>query len=407
MIPLSQGETIILATEIVISGDVVIIGLAERSGGITISGGGNSRIFSVTQDGDLVLSNLTLRDGMVPAGGVYPANGGGAILNRGSLRIESCLLRNNFGGNFGGAITNFGVERLEDEEIRTVMNLFNCTFTENTVVGEFSQGGAVHNFSSMPNQASCFIENCTIVGNTAAIGGGVYNESEMVLEASIVANNTATTGPDLSLFPANATTNSLIQTGNIFSTDSTTVSGGLESGNFIADPQLSPLGDFGGPTHVFHPLRASPAIDPVEGGTLDDGSTDQRGFDGLVGLTVDIGAVEAGPLFFADNRSEGEGLLQEVITTAAEIPGARISFSSADTITLTTGELSIPATSGLFIDASDISGGVTISGNDQSRVFSIPADATVAMHSLTIRDGKTADGDNGRLRRLRRLRRRH
>ena len=192
--------------------------------------------------------------------------------------------------------------------------------------------------------------------------------------ASIVANNTATTDPDLSLFPANATTNSLIQTGNIFSTDSTTVSGGLEGfGSLIADPQLSPLGDFGGPTHVFHPLVASPAIDPVGGGTGAEDSTDQRGFTGQVGLTVDIGAVEAGPLFVAGNQSEGEGSLQEVITTAAEIPGARISFSSADTITLTTGELSIPCTAkGLFIDASDISGGVTISGNDQSRVFSIP-----------------------------------
>ena len=49
-------------------------------------------------------------------------------------------------------------------------------------MGESSQGGAVHNFSSMPNQASCFIGNCTIVGNTAAIGGGVYNESEMFLD---------------------------------------------------------------------------------------------------------------------------------------------------------------------------------------------------------------------------------
>ena len=389
------GETIILTAEIVISNDVTIQGLSETDG-ITISGGGNSRIFSVTQDADVTLLNLTLRDGMVPAGGVYPANGGGAILNRGSLEIGGCLLRNNFGGNFGGAITNFGVERLENEENRTVMSLSNCTFTENTVVGASSQGGAVHNFSSMPNQAFCFIGTCTIVGNTAAIGGGVYNESQMFLTASIVANNTATTDPDLSLFPANATTNELEQSVNIFSTNSTTVSGGLEAfGSLIADPQLSPLGDFGGPTHVFHPLRASPAIDPVGGGTGFEDSTDQRGFTGQVGLTADIGAVEAGPLFVAGNQSEGEGSLQEVITTAAEIPGARISFSSADTITLTTGELSIPSTAeGLFIDASNISGGKTISGNDQSRVFSIPEDATVAMHSLAIVDGQT-DTDGG------------
>jgi hypothetical protein len=92
----------------------------------------------------------------------------------------------------------------------------------------------------------------------------------------------------------------------------TTLGGNLESpgGNcqlgagdldWVADPGISALGFFGGPTPVYRPLAGSPAIDASIAASNCPG-LDQRGLsrprdgDGTAGAVCDIGAVElAGP----------------------------------------------------------------------------------------------------------------
>jgi len=59
----------------------------------------------------------------------------------------------------------------------------------------------------------------------------------------------------------------------------------------VADPLLSPLGNYGGPTMTMLPLPGSPAIDAGGATTL---TLDQRGFNRVVGAKVDIGSVETG-----------------------------------------------------------------------------------------------------------------
>ena len=167
-----------------------------------------------------------------------------------------------------------------------------------------------------------------------------------------------------------------------------------------------------------HPLIGSPAIDA--GGTTDPGGADQRGFprfvDGDASGTaqLDIGAVEVWPrarsLFFTDHpvttaADEDDGSilsgfgtgtsLREVVKYAPNsVPGGFvITFSPAlagQAITL--GGTEIPLNNNLFIDASNLSSPVTISGNNASRVFNIAAGASVAMHHLVITNGRSADG---------------
>lgn len=77
-------------------------------------------------------------------------------------------------------------------------------------------------------------------------------------------------------------------------------------------------------------------------------------------------------------------------------PGARIGFlTDPNTPIILGSELTIPEGRSIFIDASNLSAPVTISGDNQFRVFNIPATATVAMHSVKITNGKAPDGAIG------------
>jgi hypothetical protein len=78
---------------------------------------------------------------------------------------------------------------------------------------------------------------------------------------------------------------------NVF--DSFSGSANLTSG----DPQLAPLGNYGGPTLTMPPLPGSPAIDAGDDSATNSFVTDQRGpgFPRFVGLHVDIGAFEVPP----------------------------------------------------------------------------------------------------------------
>jgi hypothetical protein len=60
----------------------------------------------------------------------------------------------------------------------------------------------------------------------------------------------------------------------------------------VADPQLTPLADHGGPTRTHGLSLSSPAID--HGSNIGILSTDQRGmgFSRIVGTSADIGAYE-------------------------------------------------------------------------------------------------------------------
>jgi len=90
----------------------------------------------------------------------------------------------------------------------------------------------------------------------------------------------------------------------------------------------------------------------------------------------------------------GAGSLRQAILDANTAAGAdTISFAAdvAGTIVLTSGELAV--TGGVTITGPG-SGVLAVSGNDNSRVFNIEADAPVTITGLTVTDGKV-DTDNG------------
>ncbi len=379
--PSLSGKTIILTHA---DGDMEItknlnIDASALPKGITLDGNNAYRHFLVNSGNSLDLHSLTLTRAQS-----YDSNGG-AIENSGILTLNRCTFSDNRANSYGGAIYNSGQ-----------LTLRQCTLTGNTA----RFGGAVYNV-----RGSSTLISSTVSGNAAIDSGGaiITIPGGLTLSNTIVAKNSARFRPDISCGPY-ALGPVIITTGvNILSD---LAGSSLTAGPtvLVCDPMLTPLGDFGGPVQTLHPLIGSPAInvssinDPLD--PNNPGSTDARGFPRFVTgsgniTNLDIGAVEAGQLLTVTNSADsGPGTLRELFgNSAASVSGTRIGFSSnVSTITLGGTELAIPPTAGLFIDASNLPKGLTLSGNNASRVFNIPATATVAMHSLTILNGKAADG---------------
>ncbi|WAC18138.1 hypothetical protein OVA24_12915 [Luteolibacter sp. SL250] len=422
--PSLSGQTITLTHP---GGDMAVqsavtVDASSLPGGLTVDGNNTSRHFHVGTGGSLTLGGLTL------TGGNGNGANGGSIFVEGTLRLHHCTFTGNASTMAGGAIDLFS----------GVLSATGCTFAENTArdsaiwydsdfPGSLSHCTVTGNSSTGPGstggisvvKGTLALERCTIARNIGNGGGGglymVGPATVVNVHSSIIAGNSDPGGIRHDVWRHEGTLNrsgfNLI--GNPTGVEAQFPVGspnanGDHVGTATAplDPRLSPPGWFGGPVRTMHPLIGSPAIDSAE--ATDPGGTDARGFPRFVdgdaneSSRADIGAVEAGPLVtVASAIDSGDAAsLRGRISAAAGIPGARIgflpgAFPGGTVITLGGTELAVPATPGLFIDASNLSGPVTLSGDSRSRVFDIPAMATVAMHSLRIVAGKAADGATG------------
>jgi hypothetical protein len=315
--PELAGETIELADPaLAITRSLTIVGPPE---GVTIVGGGSSRVFIVATDVyDVVIENLTIRGGSVPGGH------GGGLFNGGRLTLRNSTLEENWAQGDGGAIFNTGWLTLE-----------NSTVARNGVHPvelATSSGGGILNF-----QGRVDIVNSTISGNTARIrGGGIYNvQGEVSVVHGTIANNGASSGGGITVAgtsgnPSQVDLVNSILAGNFASTAASgpdlfdanpdwatigadhsligTVTGyelATDGGSLIgADPlfELDALGkphlaDNGGPTLTHRVLAGSPAIDQADRSICEAAPVngrDQRGVLRPQGAECDMGSFEAG-----------------------------------------------------------------------------------------------------------------
>ena len=360
------------------------------SNGDTTIEPGENRCFRIDDEEDrfteeIIFKNLTLRNGIANGEGGAIISRETLTLERCTILDNQSV--NLSGSALGGAIhqstsrpssnllnlveTRFSGNSAQGISETTEPNVFsrggaifvsasdiNCsdsTFTNNMVSGNRASGGAVSLFSPAANFAGTTIANnssegaesfgggiyvadplredtkrftnCTVSGNTAQQGGGLFNQSgATVLEHCTVVNNVADFGAGLLREPnAGFLSNSIFITstvvrdnvvgedGSEFGTfDSTEPirSGGF---NYVGNGTISPrdtdiidtttpillgdLADNGGPTPTHLPLAGSPLIDAAPGSTQ---PIDQRGLARPAGF-ADIGSVEfAAPVSLAD-----------------------------------------------------------------------------------------------------------
>lgn len=274
-----SGQTITLTSGQLKLTNAVNIDASSLSIGVGVSGNNSSRIFEVATGAVVNLSALTIQNGYAPTGN-NPTNCGGGILNRGLLTLTNCTLLGNraIQGSLpaGGGIENVSTATLTLQNclVRSnqvsylgggvdaaggVVKLNQCTVTGNASAQ--NGGGLATGFGVLT------VNQCTVTSNSAtSSGGGIYQvSSTQIVSNSIVAGNSAPIKPNI-----------LGQEGQH----------NVSSGN----PQLAPLGNYGGPTLTMPPLAGSPAINGCTGGTAF--TTDQRGQPRILGGFADIGAVE-------------------------------------------------------------------------------------------------------------------
>jgi hypothetical protein len=382
--------------ELLITKDVGITGPGAKV--LAVSGNTTHRVFHLTNNAAVSISGLTITGG----GPAVSGTNAGILQDSGTLALSDCIVSGNHANSgLGGGISAFGTVLAIRCTVsgnagangggiyaRGTFTAINCTVFGNTS-GNF--GGGIFEGSG-----SLFLTNCTLSGNlTFGTGGGIYNAGGTATVGNcIIAGNQATTGRDCSGAFISAGFNLI---GAINDSTGWGVFGDqVGSTNSPLNALLGPLQDNGGPTLTMAPQTGSPAIDQ---GNTSGVTNDQRGQSRPytnTSLSVpfggdhsDIGAVEISPAdaVVSNTNDAGGGSLRNAIQIAP--PHAAITFASsvAGTIVLTTGELLLG--SSLSIQG-PTAGGVTISGNNASRVFDVTGSSTVNISSLTIANGNTA-----------------
>lgn len=404
------------------------IDATQLASGITIDGGSNgdfvkdageTRCFLIT-DGDdnndlpVTFTNLTVQNG------VFEGDDAGAnIHNRENLTLNHCAILNGrafgFDADGGGIYSESGS-----------LTMDSCSVTGNSSSGDVAGGGGIFSYTNLTNQTSQLVR-CTIAGNSSAsgVGGGYHNDIGLSqLIHCTVSGNTAPGENGGGIASGGATdirtelTGTLVRDNpggdvafvglstNSFESDGNNLVGtgnatGAFSGTEVSTAPilLAPLGWYGGPVRTMHPLAGSPVIDSASASAA--GFKDGRGFAPLVGTSADIGAVEVGPITLVTTATDTS--LREAIAAAEPLGGvvrfddALFNGQPADTITLTEGQLEIAKS--IFIDASDITGGVTIHADTNSRVMEIfaasPVTHQAALHSLTLTGGSPSSPGGG------------
>lgn len=267
-------------TVVSLSGVSIINGKLPPDGSVHRGGG-------LRNQGQLVINHVVISGNTLSG---LNDNGGG-IYNNGSCSIRDTTLHDNYAG-LGGAIYNDVDGDLQAAATtlhhntarggggivnRGTIQLTNTTFFANTAAGTNDLPGGAFRNSGHAN-----LLHCTIAGNSADKGGGgIYNETTLILTNTIVAGNAAG--------------NCFLQNGLI------SKGGNLDSGStcgffvqpddiFNQDPMLASLRNNGGPTPTMALQPGSPAIDA--GISSARVATDQRGLPRPKRKGFDIGAFE-------------------------------------------------------------------------------------------------------------------
>jgi hypothetical protein len=398
--------------------------------GLTINGStNNGKRILVVQSGITTISNITF------SGGKVNNDYGGAIYVNGTLNVNYCTFSNdtayNATNNYGGAIyNNGGTLKVNFSTFSNDLasngyggglanysgsaTLSYCTFANNGdghgVLTNNYEGGAIY------NSATVNLINCTIANNTASFGGGIYNYSgTLTVQQSIIANNSGS-GPNVY---NKSTVTSLGN--NLIGTTSDTFWIGTDKIN-VANPGLTPLNDYGGPTQTMAILFDSPAIGV--GGQKYDVNHDQRGFQ--LDNPLDIGAFQApngwknGSQLVVTSTADGSGVqpgmlgLRGAVDLASVLTGVPTEiitfnstvFATPQTITLIKGqlELGVPPSqsaqtitiSGFAMSGATAPAGVTVNAGKSTRAFQVDSGVTANISGLNITGGGgTADRGGG------------
>jgi hypothetical protein len=246
--------------------------------GLTLVNGnpGNASAGAIYNGGTMTIINSTVSGNQ--------ASDGGGTRNAGTMTIIGSTFSGNAAVAGGGGIRNDGT-----------MTMTNSTISTNSSAAGPGGGGIL-------SGGTLTVISSTISGNSATNpvegGGGLYASGTVTLRNTLIALNTAPTGPNIYGTAASQGFN-LVGNNSGANISSVQFSDLIGTPGSPVDPLLGPLQDNGGATRTHALLSGSPAIDR---GHSSNSSTDQRGLQRPFDLpdanaagsdASDIGAFEA------------------------------------------------------------------------------------------------------------------
>ena len=429
-ITISATGTITLASALPpIAVDLTIIGPGANQ--LTVSGSNAYQVFNISS-GTVSISGLTIANGAVSSGGtgggiqnadtltvandIFSGNVatrgmGGGIYSDGSLTVQNCTFVSNSSQTGAGIYVNSGtatvtnstfannISRLGGGGIGSAatLNVTNSTFSGNSAFGAGGEGGAIIDSSNTTT-----VNNSIFSGNTAGdIGAGIYNSGATVNADSNVFYNNLDDG--------------------ISEDDCNSCA--INSNETTDNPQLAPLGNYGGPTETMALLTRSVAtcVGTTANATAAGVTADQRGFaldPSCPSGYVDAGAVQTNQ-FVVSTLSDttdattncnpsGTGTtcsLRDAITLANSFP---TTYATGGDVTIPPRGLGLPGTITLGSALPSITGQVniigpqayrlTISGNNDASVGSVltvDSGAEILFYGMTIANGNSTGTGGG------------
>ena len=380
---------------------------------LTISGNSSYQILTISS-GTVTISALTFANG-----NAHGADAG-AILNSGTLTLANTTFSGNY-GDYGGAVTSYGA-----------LTVTNCTFSGNTAV---NGGGAINSNATLTVTNSTFSGNSTTdaIPSDGAFGGGAIASfaGNVTLTSDTFSGNSSAYTAGAVLFDSGFGA-TLTATNNVFIGNSVSSSfggAGIVADGLIANvsynlfyqnlnasgvesdcgctsntnaitginPNLLPLGYYGGPTETMLPQPGSPAICAGNYADIPNGvTTDQRGFpltnSACSNGGLDVGAVQSDYVQVTNTNDSGAGSLRAAITAAIATSGGDIDFAPAVSGTITLAS-ALPTISQSMVILGPGAGNLTISGNNFYQIFNIGPSSTMFFSGLTLANGISFTGN--------------
>ncbi len=313
----SSGVASLTLRNSTVSGNTIEVNISSSSGGAGISISGNNLSPSTLTLEKSTVSNNRININPSSSTGFYFAYGAGIGVNDNysSLTLKDSTISSNtieISPGFWGSSSASGSGLFIGGNVTSSLTstLTNSTISGNQANINNGNGGGIF------NQGKLDIINTTISGNTASqYGGGIHNTGEMTITHATIADNSSTDsgGGIFFNFASSGGESLTIQNSMIANNTSSTTSGddifdsvgsinfnginlvkdGSKSGvNIInADPNLAPLGNYGGVTQTHFLLPFSVALDAGDNAFAAN-PNDQRGGSRIANGTVDLGAVE-------------------------------------------------------------------------------------------------------------------
>jgi hypothetical protein len=210
-----------------------------------------------------------------------------------------------------------------------------------------------------------------IVGSNIGTSAPLYGGGTISIKNTIVAMNSATVPPLMSVAPD--TYGTVLSLGHNICLTSDGGNGFIQSvGDIVGtNPNLGPLADNGGPTLTMALLSGSPAID--SGDPANAPATDQRGFVRIFGGTIDIGAFEA--------QSPNVAVSSTTLSLSVNPPAAFQPFTITATVSGLLPGLPTPTSMVQFTIDNGAPTSVALNGAGKA-TLSLPAGLASGQHSI-------------------------